>query len=124
VIEIYIVACLLKTRIVKPTETTVTRERLSKNKHVAKQWFSTRHEIAATGTHATIEKMLQEVFSVRFVPRLHNKEQPAKSRKMLSDASRRGLENGLKAPRAANLRGCEPGSRETSTVGRCYQAVQ
>jgi hypothetical protein len=31
--------------------------------------------IAATDAHATIEELLQAVFSVRFVPRLRNEEQ-------------------------------------------------
>jgi hypothetical protein len=70
VIKIYIVECLLKARIVKPAETTITTERLSKNTPVVRQWFSNRHVIAATCTHATIEEMLEAISSVGSVPRL------------------------------------------------------
>jgi hypothetical protein len=51
------VAGLLKARIVKPAA-------------VARQWLSSRHDIAATDMRATIEKLLEAVFSMRSVPRL------------------------------------------------------
>jgi hypothetical protein len=56
---IYIVACLLKTRTVKSEEIAVARERLS-SRHVKS---------------ATVEELLEAVFSVRSMPRLHNEEQ-------------------------------------------------
>jgi hypothetical protein len=37
----------------------------------ARQWFSGRHVIAATGTHAALE-LLVAMFSVRSVPGLYN----------------------------------------------------
>jgi hypothetical protein len=61
---IYYVECLLKDRIVKPAETAVAR-----------QWLSRRHVMAATDTHVTIEELLEAVFSVRSVPRLYNEDQ-------------------------------------------------
>jgi hypothetical protein len=39
----------------------------SANKLIARHWLSSRHMIATTDTHATIE-LLEAVFSVRFVP--------------------------------------------------------
>jgi hypothetical protein len=57
---LYIVACLLKARIVKIAEIAV-----------ATQWLSSRHVMAPTGTHVTIEEMLEAVFSVRSVSMLY-----------------------------------------------------
>jgi hypothetical protein len=39
----------------------------SANTPVARQWLSSRHMISATDTHASIEKLLEAVFSVRSV---------------------------------------------------------
>jgi hypothetical protein len=68
------VACLLKATIFKPEETSVARERLCKYT-VTKHWLSSRHVIAATDTHATIEELLETVFSVWSVPRIYNRDQ-------------------------------------------------
>jgi hypothetical protein len=57
------VACLLKVRIVKPVETAVAR-----------QLLSSRHVMAATDTHATVEELWEAVFSVGSMPRLHNED--------------------------------------------------
>jgi uncharacterized protein YpbB len=51
------VACLLKARIVKPTEMTVARERLCKH-----------HIRVATLMYATIEELLEAVFSMQSAP--------------------------------------------------------
>jgi hypothetical protein len=64
----HIVAGLLKARIVKSAEIAIARERLCKHA-VARQWLSSRHMMAATDKHATIEGLLKTVFSVRSVPR-------------------------------------------------------
>jgi hypothetical protein len=68
-------ACLLKARIVKPAETAVGRERLCKNTPVAKQRLNSRQVMAATDTHATIEELLEAVFSVWSVPIQYNEDQ-------------------------------------------------
>jgi hypothetical protein len=39
----------------------------SANTPVARQWLSGRHVTAATDTNATLEELLEAVFSVRFV---------------------------------------------------------
>jgi hypothetical protein len=52
-----IVTCLLKARIGKSAETAFARERLS---NIARQWLSSHHVI-----DATIEELLEAVFSVR-----------------------------------------------------------
>jgi hypothetical protein len=51
-------------RIVKPAETVCAR-----------QWLSSRHVIATTDMHATIEELLETLFSVRSVPRIYNEDQ-------------------------------------------------
>jgi hypothetical protein len=61
------VACLLKSRIVKPAETTVARERLCKH--------ACCHTMAVTDMHATTEELLEAVFSLWSVPRLYNEGQ-------------------------------------------------
>jgi hypothetical protein len=66
-----IVAYWLKAGIVEPAETAVPRERLCKQTPVARQWLGDRHVITATVTHATIEKLLEAVFSVGSVQRLY-----------------------------------------------------
>jgi hypothetical protein len=60
-----------KVRIVKPAETAVARKRLCKHA----RWLSSRHVMGTKDTHAAIEQLLEEVFSVRSVPRLHNEDQ-------------------------------------------------
>jgi hypothetical protein len=54
----YIVACLPKTRIVKPAETAVAR-----------QWLRECHVTAAALTYATIEELLEAVcfYAVRYM---------------------------------------------------------
>jgi hypothetical protein len=47
----------------------------SANPVIAKQWLSSRRVKAVTHTHATIEEMLEAMFSVRSVPRLCNENQ-------------------------------------------------
>jgi hypothetical protein len=49
-----IMVCLLKATIVKPAQTSVAR-----------QWLSSRYLTYITDTHATIKKLLEEMFSVR-----------------------------------------------------------
>jgi hypothetical protein len=56
-----IITCLLKVRIVKPAETAVAR-----------QWLSERYVTADALTYATIEELLEAVFSVRSAPSLYN----------------------------------------------------
>jgi hypothetical protein len=67
-IKINTVACLLKARIVKPAETAVARDGTA-NTPFARQWLSSRHVIAATDTHVTIEELLEAVFSSQSMPR-------------------------------------------------------
>jgi hypothetical protein len=70
----------------------------------------------ATTEHAIMEEM----FPVRFVLRLYNEDQ-LPLRVSLETAVRRV---GCWCEMAASLRGREPGSRGTSTVGSRYQAAQ
>jgi hypothetical protein len=42
---------------------------------VARVWPSRRHVMAPTNTHATIGELLEAVFSVRSLPRIHNEDQ-------------------------------------------------
>jgi hypothetical protein len=57
---------------VEPAERAVARERLYKRTPVARQWLDDRHAIAATVAHATLAELLEAVFSVQSVARLHN----------------------------------------------------
>jgi hypothetical protein len=68
-IYVYIVACLLKARIVKPLLSNG-----STNTPVVRQWLSSRHVISATDTHVTIE-LLKVLCSVRSLSSLHNEDQ-------------------------------------------------
>jgi hypothetical protein len=95
---------LLKARIVKPAETAL-----------AIQWHSSRCVLAARDTHATIEEVLEEGFSVRSVPRLYNEDQWPE-RESAETAFRRA---GDWCEMAASLRGREAGNRGFSAVGRC-----
>jgi hypothetical protein len=54
--------CLLKARTAEPEETAVARERLGQ--HILQQ---PNHATAATDTHATIEEVLETVFSMQSV---------------------------------------------------------
>jgi hypothetical protein len=56
---LYIVAYLLKARIVESEETAVARK------------LHGKHISSVTNTHATIEELLEAVFSLRSVPRLY-----------------------------------------------------
>jgi hypothetical protein len=47
----------------------------SANTTFARQWLSSRHVIAATDTHATIEELLEAMFSVWSVPSLYKEDQ-------------------------------------------------
>jgi hypothetical protein len=47
----------------------------SANTPVDSQWLSSRHVIAATDTHAAMEKLLEEMFYVRSMLRLYNEGQ-------------------------------------------------
>jgi hypothetical protein len=91
----------------------------SANTSVARQWFNSRHLMAATDTHTTIEELLEAVFSVRSVRRLYNEDQ-LPLRESLESAVR---SVGGWCEMAASLRGREPGNRGTSTVGSHYQAA-
>jgi hypothetical protein len=84
------------------------------------QWLSSHRLTTATDTHATIEELFEAMFSVRSVPSTYNEDQMP-LRKSLETVVRRV---GRWCEIAASLQGCEPGSRELSTVGRCYQAEQ
>jgi hypothetical protein len=55
--------CIMKARIVKPAQTAVAR-----------QWLSSSRMIAATGTHATIEELLEAGFCMPSVPRCYKQE--------------------------------------------------
>jgi hypothetical protein len=88
----------------------------SANTPVARQWLSSRHVITATDTHAIMEA----VFTVWSVPRLYNEGQ-LPLRESPETAVRR---EGGWCEMAASLRGHEPGSRGTSTVGSRYQAAE
>jgi hypothetical protein len=71
------VAYLLKGRILKPTETAVSRERLCEQTPVARRWLGDRHMIAAIVAYSIIAELLDAVFSVRSVPRLYNSDPTA-----------------------------------------------
>jgi hypothetical protein len=75
--------------------------------------------IAATEMYATI-KLLEEVFSVQSVLRLHNEDQ-LPLRKSPETAVKRV---GGRCEMVASLKGHEAGSRGMSTVRRRYQAAQ
>jgi hypothetical protein len=106
---IYSVACLLKSRIVKPAETVVTRQQLNN-----------RQMLASRDTQVTIEELSKNAFSARSVPSLYNEDQlPLREN---PEMVVRGVEGWCEM--AARLQGREPGSRVTSTVGRRYQAEQ
>jgi hypothetical protein len=79
----YIVACLLKARLMEPAETAVAREHLCKHSHCL--------VMATTDMHATIEKLLESVFSVQSVSRLYNDDQlllPVSLSQEFSESSR------------------------------------
>jgi hypothetical protein len=68
---------LLQARIIKPAKGAVARERLRKLM-LLRHWLTLRHEKVATYTHATMEKLLETVFSVWSVLRLYKEDQLAK----------------------------------------------
>jgi hypothetical protein len=47
----------------------------SANTLIARQWLSSRHVMAITDMHTTVEELLEAVFSVHFMPRLYKKDQ-------------------------------------------------
>jgi hypothetical protein len=57
----------------KPAETAVAKESLCKH-FLARQWLCSLYVIAATDRHTKIE-LLETVFSVQSVQRLHKKDQ-------------------------------------------------
>jgi hypothetical protein len=66
-----VLACLPKARITaKPA---VASEQLCKQT-AARRWLISCHVIATTDTHATMEELLDAVFSVRSVPRLYDED--------------------------------------------------
>jgi hypothetical protein len=69
-----IVSYLLKARTVEPEEQPLLGNRPA-NTPVARQWLNSRYVMAVTDTYATIEEMLEAVFSVPSVPRLYNNDQ-------------------------------------------------
>jgi hypothetical protein len=73
--------------------------------------------IPTTDMHITIHKLLEAVFSVQSVPRLHNKDQ-LPLRESLEMALRRV---GGSCEMATSLQGHEPGNGGLSTVQRCYK---
>jgi hypothetical protein len=76
--------------------------------------------IAATDTYATIEELLEVVFSVGSVLSLYNEDRMP-SQKSSETAARRV---GGWCEMVTSMRGREPGSLGASTVGRRYQASQ
>jgi hypothetical protein len=76
--------------------------------------------MAERDTHATIEELLEAVFSMLSVPSLYNEDQ-LPLRESSENAVRRVAGSG---EMAASLRGREPGSRGMTTIGRSYQAEQ
>jgi hypothetical protein len=70
--SIYIVAYLLKARTVEPAEMIVAWEWLCKQTPFARQGLNDHQVIAATAAHTTIAELLEAVFSVQPVLRLHN----------------------------------------------------
>jgi hypothetical protein len=72
--------------------------------------------ITKIDTHAIMEVTI----SVQSMPRLYSKDQPPLQESLEPAVGRVGGWCEM----AVSLRGCGPGSREMSTVGRCYQAVQ
>jgi hypothetical protein len=69
---------------------------------------------------ATREAIMEAVFSVWSIPRLHNQDQL-----LLRESPDTAVRSvGGWCEMAASLREREPGSRGTSTVGRRYQAAQ
>jgi hypothetical protein len=64
------VAYLLRARTVKPTETAVVGNGFV-NTVVAGQWHSSRYVLAPTHLHATIEELLEAMFSMRCMLRLY-----------------------------------------------------
>jgi hypothetical protein len=66
--------CVCWATIVKPAETAVARNG-SVNTPVTTQWLSSHHVKAITDTHWTTEGLLEVVFSVQSMSRLHNKDQ-------------------------------------------------
>jgi hypothetical protein len=87
---------------------------------VARQWLIRRHVMSATGTQATVDELLEAMFSVRSMPRLHNEDQMP-LRESLETRVRRV---GDLCEVASSLRGREPCSRAMPTVGNRYQATQ
>jgi hypothetical protein len=67
--DVNFVECLLKARIVKPTETSVAR-----------QWLSSHRVVNPTDTIATVGELLEAVFSMQSIQMLYNKEWSAVSR--------------------------------------------
>jgi hypothetical protein len=82
--------------------------------------------MAEIDPHATIEELLEAMFSVRSVPRLYNEDQlPLRvSREGVCRQAILRRQLGGWCEMAASLRGLEPGSRGTSAVGRRYQTEQ
>jgi hypothetical protein len=65
---------LLKAKTVKPAVTAMLGN-VSVKTPSARQWHSSRYVIAGTDTQATIEELLEVVFSVWFVSSLNNEGQ-------------------------------------------------
>jgi hypothetical protein len=93
------------------------------NAPVDRQWFSSRHVIAATDTRAKTEEVLEAVLPVRSVPWLYNEGQlplplsPSAVQVKNPETAVRRLEVGVRWSPA-----CEDLSPK-STVERRYQAV-
>jgi hypothetical protein len=79
---------------------------------VGREGLRSRHVIAIT-----IKELLEAVFSVPSVPRLYNEDRLPLRDKSLKTEDRR---TGGRYEMGATLRGREPGSRATSTVGSRY----
>jgi hypothetical protein len=69
-----IVTCVLKAIIVKPAEKLLLGNG-SADTPVASQWLSRRHVMAAAHMYATMEELLEVVFSVQSLPSLYNEDQ-------------------------------------------------
>jgi hypothetical protein len=80
---------------------------------IARQWLG-KHASVAKDMHATMEELLDVVFSMWSVPRLYND----KREKLVSHDS-----EVMSCETVASWQGHEHGSRGISIVGSCYLAV-
>jgi hypothetical protein len=118
IFSVNIVTSLLKSGIVKPADRVVVRELLCKHA-LCRQWLISRHMSAATDTHATVEDMLEAVFSVWPVPRLYNEDHlPVPDIRPEGDTSTVGNQDTeLRCKTSSNIAYCEIPHKEGRTKG-------